>query len=63
LCCGSKRKCSKAKKKQEHQKKVKCRNASKQVHALEVAGEFGSVALFFFMFSKVIMEPDLHISK
>lgn len=38
LCCGSKRKCSKAKKKQEHQKKVKCRNASKQVHALEVAG-------------------------
>ncbi|PWZ14128.1 putative cellulose synthase A catalytic subunit 6 [UDP-forming] [Zea mays] len=31
-------KCSKAKKKQEHQKKVKCRNASKQVHALEVAG-------------------------
>jgi hypothetical protein len=47
LCCGSKRKCSKAKKKQEHQKKVKCRNASKQVHALEVAGEFGPIALFF----------------
>jgi cellulose synthase A len=31
LCCGSKRKCSKAKNKHEHQKKVKCRNASKQV--------------------------------
>jgi len=36
LCCRSKRKCLKAKKKQENQKKVKCRDASKKVHALEV---------------------------
>jgi len=64
LCCGSKRKCSKAKKKQEHQKKVKCKDASKQVHALEVVGEFGSVALIpLFMFSKVLMEPDPHMLK
>ncbi|TVU08202.1 hypothetical protein EJB05_41594 [Eragrostis curvula] len=39
MCCGSKRKCLKAKKKQEKPKKVKCRDASKQIHALEVAGK------------------------
>lgn len=43
---------------------MKCKDASKQVHALEVVGEFGSVALIpLFMFSKVLMEPDPHMLK
>jgi hypothetical protein len=47
MCCGSKRKCLKAKKKQEKQKKVKCRDASKQIHALEVIGELISLLTSF----------------
>ena len=68
LCCRSKRKCSKAKKKQENQKKVKCRDASKKVHALEVTGELFLLLFslfpfsFVIMFSKAFMETNSHTS-
>jgi cellulose synthase A len=68
LCCGSERKCLKAKKKQENQKKVKCGDASKKVHALEVTGELFLLLFsflpssFIIMFSKVFMETNSHTS-